>query len=160
LKNYTTWTWHGEVLDLPYASEQNQCEHSNIYSEDYMDDMISDIGGESVPYMFDSLKDDSLTQLYPSCSSFTRSSAILQLFNMKARNGWTDRIFTELLEFLHEILPQDNTLSTSHYEAKKILCPRAWSTEKYMLVQIIVYCIEKNSKDCISVPDAWYQDTE
>ena len=21
LKNYTTWTWHGEVLDLPYASE-------------------------------------------------------------------------------------------------------------------------------------------
>jgi len=42
---------------------------------------------------------------------------------MKARNGWTDRSFTELLEFLHEILLQGNTLSTSHYEAKKILCP-------------------------------------
>jgi len=42
---------------------------------------------------------------------------------MKAKNEWTDRSFTELLEFLHEILPQGNTLSTSHYEAKKILCP-------------------------------------
>jgi len=33
-----------------------------------------------------------------------------------------------------------------------------WSTEKYMLVQMIIYCIEKNSKDYIRVPDAGYQD--
>jgi len=97
MKNYTTWTWHGEVLDLPYASEQNKCEHSNLYSEDCLDDMIHDIGGESVhqAHVFDSLKDDSLTQLYPGCSIFTCLSAILLLFNMKARNGWTDRSFTE-----------------------------------------------------------------
>jgi len=49
LKNYTMWTWHGEVLDLPYASEQDQCEQSNLFSEDYMDDMIRDIGGECPP---------------------------------------------------------------------------------------------------------------
>jgi len=117
LKNYTTWTWHGKLLDLPYASEQNKCEDSNLYFEDCMDDMIHDIGGESVhqAHLFDSIKDDSLTQLYPGCSSFTRLSPILQLFNMKARNGWTNRSFTELLEFLHEILSQDNTLPTSHY---------------------------------------------
>jgi len=69
--------------------------------------MIRDIGGESVhqAHVFDSLKDDSLTQLYSDCSSFTRLSAVLRLFNMKARNEWTDRSFTKLLEFLHEILP-------------------------------------------------------
>ena len=50
--------------------------------------------------------------------------------NMKARNGWTDRSFTELLEFLHEILPQDNTLSTSHYEARNILCPMGLEYQK------------------------------
>jgi len=125
LKNYTTWTWHGEVLDLPYASEQDQCEHSKLYSEDCMDDMIRDIGGESVhqAHVFDSLRDDSRKELYPGCSSFSRLSAVLRLFNMKARNEWTDKSFTELLEFLHEILPEGSTLSTSHYEAKKILCP-------------------------------------
>jgi len=107
LKNYTTWTWHGEVLDLPHAFEQDQCEHSNLYSKDCMNDMICDIGGESFhqAHVFDSLKDDSLTELYPGCSSFSRLSVVLRLFNMKAINGWTDRSFIELLEFLHEILP-------------------------------------------------------
>ena len=125
LNNYTTWTWHGEVLDLPYVSEQDQCEHSNLYSEDCMEDMIRDIGEESFyqACVFYSLKDDSPIELYPGCSNFSRLSAVLRLFNMKARNGWIDRSFTELLEFLHEILPQGNTLPTSHYEAKKILCP-------------------------------------
>jgi len=32
-------------------------------------------------------------------------------------------VLLNYLKFLHEILPQDNTLSTSHYEAKKILRP-------------------------------------
>jgi len=54
-----------------------------------MDDMICDIRGESVhqTHVFDSLKDDSLTELYPGCSSFSRLSSVLQLFNIKARNG-------------------------------------------------------------------------
>jgi len=90
-----------------------------------MDDMICDIGGESVheAHAFDCLKDDSVTELYRSCSSFLCLSVVLRLFNMKARNGWTDRSFTELLELLHEILPPGNTLSTSHCEAKIIFCP-------------------------------------
>jgi len=90
-----------------------------------MEDMIRDVGEDSFhqAHVYDSLKDDSVTKLYPGCSSFSRLSTILRLFNIKARNGWTDKSFTELLELLHQILPQGNTLSTSHYEAKKILCP-------------------------------------
>ena len=57
-------------------------------------------------------------------------SIILRLFNIKARNGWTDKSFTELLELLHEILPRGNTLLTSHYEAKKILCPMGMKYRK------------------------------
>ena len=125
MKNYTIWTWHGEVIDLPYVSEADQCEHSNTYSEDCMEDMIRDIGEESFhqAHVYDSFKDNSRTKWYPGCSSFSCLSAVLRLFNMKARNGRTDRSFTELLKFLHEILPQGNTLSTSYYKANKILCP-------------------------------------
>ena len=50
-------------------------------------------------------------------------STVLRLFNIKARNGWIDKSFTELLELFHQILPEGNTLPTTHYEAKKILCP-------------------------------------
>jgi len=75
-------------------------------------------------------KDYYETPLYLGCSSFTRLSAILKLINIKARNGWTDKIFTELLELLHEMLPKDNTLPTRHCEANKILCAKGMEYEK------------------------------
>jgi len=90
-----------------------------------MEDMISDIGEDSFhqAHVYDSLKDDSVTELYPGCSTFSHLSTILRLFNIKAINGWTDKSFTELLELFHQILPEGNTLSSSHCEGKKILCP-------------------------------------
>ena len=72
--------------------------------------------------MYDSLKDDSITKLYSGCSGFTHLLGLLRLSNTKARNGWTNKNFTELLELLHEILLEGNTLWTNHYKAKKILC--------------------------------------
>jgi len=80
--------------------------------------------------VYDSLKDDSVTELYPGCSTFSRLSTELQLFNIKARNGWTDKNFAELLELFHQILLEGNTLPSSHYEAKKILCPMGMEYRK------------------------------
>jgi len=107
LKSYRTWTWHGEVVNL---SSIPQSEESNVYHEDRMEDMIDDIGEDNFKnaQVYDSLKDDSEKSLYPGCTRFTRLSAILKLFNIKARNGWTDRSFTELLELLHEMLQEGN----------------------------------------------------
>jgi len=78
LKIYTTWTWYGEVLDLPYVSEI-ECQHSKIYSKDYMENIIHDIGEDNFhqTYVYGSLKGDSITELYPGCSSFSRLSTIL-----------------------------------------------------------------------------------
>ncbi|XP_027922635.1 uncharacterized protein LOC114180521 [Vigna unguiculata] len=97
-----------------------------------MEDMIDDIGEDNFKsaQVYDSLKDDSEKSLYPGCTRCTRLSAILKLFNIKARNGWTDRSFSELLELLHEMLPEGNMLSTRHYEAKKILCPMGMEYQK------------------------------
>ena len=97
-----------------------------------MEDMIHDIGEDNFhqTHVYDSLKDDSVIELYPGCSTFSRLSTVLGLFNIKARNGWTDKNFTELLELFHQILPEGNTLPTSHYEAKKILCPMGMEYRK------------------------------
>jgi len=61
----------------------------NIYSEDCMEDMIRDIGEDSFhqAHVYGSLKDDSETELYPGCSSFSSLSIVLRLFNINARNG-------------------------------------------------------------------------
>nr|KYP59416.1 hypothetical protein KK1_014852 [Cajanus cajan] len=68
--------------------------------------------------------------LYPNCTKFTRLSAILRLFNLKARNGWSDKSFTELLELLKEMLPEGNTLPNCNYEAEKVLCPMGLEYKK------------------------------
>ncbi|XP_014629693.2 uncharacterized protein [Glycine max] len=52
------------------------------------------------------------------------------LVNLKARFGLSDRSFTELLVLLKNMLPKDNILSKSHYEAKKILCPVGMEYQK------------------------------
>nr|KYP44353.1 hypothetical protein KK1_034130 [Cajanus cajan]KYP44377.1 hypothetical protein KK1_034160 [Cajanus cajan] len=83
--------------------------------DDRLEEMLRDVGPES----FNDLE----KLLYPNCTKFTRLSTILRLFNLKARNGWSDKSFTELLELLKEMLPEGNTLPNRNYEAKKVLCP-------------------------------------
>jgi len=58
-----------------------------------------------------------VVQLFSACQQYC------DYLISRQRNGWTDKSFTELLELFHQILPEGNTLPTSHYEAKKILCP-------------------------------------
>ncbi|XP_028184604.1 uncharacterized protein LOC114371338 [Glycine soja] len=92
-----------------------------------MEDMIRDLAQEGfleahAPY-YEDLETDSKLSLYFGCTTFTRLSAVLALVNLKARFGWSDKSLTELLVLLKNMLPNDNKLPNSHYEAKKILCP-------------------------------------
>ena len=47
---------------------------------------------------------------------------MLSLVNVKARYGWSDKSFTSLLEVVHNLLLEDNTLPKNYYKAKKIPC--------------------------------------
>ncbi|XP_058746975.1 uncharacterized protein LOC131619954 [Vicia villosa] len=100
--------------------------------DDRLEDMMCDIGQDSFKraHAYDSLCNDKDTPLYPGCTNFTRLSAVLKLFNLKAINGWTDKSFTELLELLTQMLPEGNVLPSRYYEAKKILCPMGLEYEK------------------------------
>jgi len=59
-----------------------------------------------------------------------RLSITLKLFSLKARNKWTGKGFTELLELLKEMLPKNNTLPIRNYKANKILCPMELEYQK------------------------------
>ncbi len=52
----------------------------------------------------------------------TKLSATLDLMKLKASSGWSDKSFTELLGILKDMLPQENTLPETTYEAKQVLC--------------------------------------
>jgi hypothetical protein len=49
---------------------------------------------------------------------------------MKASNGWSDKGFNELLQFLNDLLPKTNVLPRSTYQAKKIVYPLGLEVEK------------------------------
>jgi len=54
----------------------------------------------------------------------------VKLVNVKARYGWSDKSFSSLLQVVHDMLPEENTLPKSYYQAKKILCPMGMEYQK------------------------------
>ncbi|XP_022032165.1 uncharacterized protein LOC110933243 [Helianthus annuus] len=68
--------------------------------------------------------------LYPGCEKFSKLNAVLKLFQLKSKNGWSDKSFTNLLVLLHYMLPEGNELPLSTYRAKKLMCPMGLEIER------------------------------
>ena len=131
-KNYTTWIWHGELTDM---QRESQFEPFDVEMWYRLEDMIRDFGQESFQQahapVYEGLQSDSKKPLYSGCkNSLTLLSAVLSLVNIKARFGWSDKSFTLLLQVVHDLLPEENTLPKSNYQAKKIRCPMGMEYQK------------------------------
>ncbi|XP_031095106.1 uncharacterized protein LOC115999392 [Ipomoea triloba] len=93
-----------------------------------MRDMQGDLN--ELPQEFETFFENSGKPLFSGCSKFTKLSSMLKLYNLKAKNRWSDKSFTELLKLLKDMLPDDNELPCSTYEAKKMLCPLSIDIER------------------------------
>ena len=70
--------------------------------------MVNDIEEDFVDHheKFERLLRDAEKTLYFDCTNkFTKLSAIVCLYNLKAVNRWSDKSFSELLKLLAEMLP-------------------------------------------------------
>ena len=54
----------------------------------------------------------------------------LELLQWKAKNGVSDKGFGELLKIQKKMLPKDNELPATTYEAKQVVCPMGLEIEK------------------------------
>jgi hypothetical protein len=61
---------------------------------------------------------------------FTQLRVVLELLKLKASHGWSDNSFSDLLSLLAKLLPKPNTLPTSTYRAKKLICLLSLGVEK------------------------------
>jgi hypothetical protein len=59
----------------------------------------------------------------------------IPLLQMKVDNGWSDKGFNELLQFLNDLLSKANVLPRSMYRAKKIVHPLGLEVEKILACQ-------------------------
>ena len=92
--------------------------------------------------MFGRLLEDAEKPLYLGCMKYTKLSALVKLYNLKAYYGWFDKGFSKLLQLLGDMLPLNNEMSLSMYEAKKTFSALGMNIKKFMHVLMIVFGIE------------------
>ena len=116
---------------------ENDCENiDENFQFDFaegLEDMLRDVEDEISDKnykKFQYLRNESKRPLYPGCTKFSKLSAVLKLLNLKADNGWSDKSFTSLLNLLREMLPDNNELPCTIYQAKKLICPMGLKIEK------------------------------
>ncbi|CAL9024620.1 unnamed protein product [Prunus brigantina] len=134
-QSYKNWTFHGEPWEATTNASRNVEEddghsrYSFVSEEIDMDDNdFGDFGSD--PYEFANVIGDGDQPMYPGCRKYTKLSALVKLYNLKAKHGMSDVCFTELLILQGDLLPEGNTIPTSMYEAKRTLCALGLSYEK------------------------------
>jgi hypothetical protein len=103
----------------------------NVESQQ-LDEIMNDIAMDffDIPEIFKNLGNDFNVQLFPGCTKFMKLSVVFKLYNLKAKNRWSDKSFTSLLQLLGEMLPENNSIPDSTYRVKKLLCPLSMEVER------------------------------
>lgn len=133
---YTCWIWHGEtVVETHTGNHQENCvcdDDHDVDEGDNLEDMLYDVQDKfnDDPTKFESLLSDFEKPLYLGCEKYSRLSAILKLYNLKAAHGLSDVGFTGFLEVFKDMLPKENVLPGRTYEAKKTLSTMGLRYEK------------------------------
>ncbi|XP_058077117.1 uncharacterized protein LOC131225557 [Magnolia sinica] len=144
-QTYTTWFLHGEQRLETSASTFVDNRNEDVLPR--MVDLVNDAFGHFQPIELDAcmdevnngddieahdelgdearyrkLMEDAKQPLYPSCKpEHTKLSVTVELLSMKARFRWSDNSFTELLNLLKKILPNENSLPNSTYNAMSLI---------------------------------------
>ncbi|XP_075483702.1 uncharacterized protein LOC142523858 [Primulina tabacum] len=113
--SYTIWFFHGETDTPQFEGEDEEVGHTTSDARDYE---------------FADLLEDAETPLFPGCTTYTKLSASITLYNYKSTNGHTDSSFNELLKILDDMLPEKTTLPQTVFSMKKLLKPFDLGFEK------------------------------
>ncbi|CAL9011003.1 unnamed protein product [Prunus brigantina] len=123
-QSYKNWTFHGEPWEATTNASRNVEEddghsrYSFVSEEIDMDDNdFGDFGSD--PYEFANVIGDGDQPVYPGCRKYTKLSALVKLYNLKAKHGMSDVCFTELLILQGDLLPEGNTIPTSMWKEGK-----------------------------------------
>ncbi|PKA45796.1 hypothetical protein AXF42_Ash018347 [Apostasia shenzhenica] len=147
-QGYTNWICHGEIglsSSNPICFEDyppnlhNRNDIMQCSTEDGMRSLIQDaleqtFGESSVPSestsTYNTLLQECEQPLYPGCEKFSKISFLVQLYHIKCLNGWTTKSFSMLLQLLKDAFPNESSLPSSSYEAKKLIKDLGLSYEK------------------------------
>ena len=120
--NYKEWNWHGEYIPSETPPSHKRVRNtSGVDINDYPLEMVEDAFDNDFvdrPNDFAKILEDAEKPIYPR-SKFSKLSTLVKLYILKARHGWSDVGFSDLLAFCKELMPSENEIPISLYEAKK-----------------------------------------
>ncbi|KAK1616375.1 hypothetical protein QYE76_021892 [Lolium multiflorum] len=121
---------------------EDEAEEEPIFDEPIFDDPDDDLGraildakiscgSEKERLKLQKMLEDHKTLLYPNCEDGQKKlGTTLELLQWKAENGTSDKGFEKLLKIIKKMLPGENVLPSSTYEAKKVVCPLGLEVQK------------------------------
>ncbi|KAK1628878.1 hypothetical protein QYE76_003193 [Lolium multiflorum] len=135
--NYPMFTEDGDS-----RMGEDEAEEEPIFDEPIFDDPDDDLGraildakiscgSEKERLKLEKMLEDHKTLLYPNCEDGQKKlGTTLELLQWKAENGTSDKGFEKLLKIIKKMLPGENVLPSSTYEAKKVVCPLGLEVQK------------------------------
>ena len=136
VRNYTTWTQHGEIDDHPMvnpildmggpSSSSNQYRNLVMDAAGYGYDWDHDSDDEDIeepnPHaqIFYDLLKDADERLWDGCD-VSKLSTMTQLLHIKSTYGIPNKGFEAILRLMKGVLPKDEKLPESYYKMKQIL---------------------------------------
>ncbi|XP_052142041.1 uncharacterized protein LOC127761754 [Oryza glaberrima] len=78
--------------------------------------------------------------------------SVLELLRLKARHGWSDTSFNDLMDLLTVMIPKPNLLPTNTYQAKKLICLLSLSVQKIHACESHCILYRKEFTDLDSCP--------
>jgi hypothetical protein len=153
-RNYTVWTQHVKIDDTLHAVDTGVGDNNSdgvFEGEDHDAAADDDFDYQELlrhvePYVLSStwthrgisnmdiLQKSSKDLLYDESNGcgkeFTQLRVMLELLKLKASHEWSDNSFSKLLSLLAKLLSKPNTLPTSTYRAKKLICLLSLGVDK------------------------------
>jgi hypothetical protein len=129
------------------AKEEEGAEHTLAEDDDSLGDVIRDAQrdceSDKEKAKFDRMLEDHKKLLYPSAKDGQKKlGTTLELLQWKAQNGISDKAFGQLLKINKKMLPRENELSATTYEAKQVVYPLGLEFQKIHACpnDCILYC--------------------
>ena len=130
--NYPTFTEDGDTtMREDEAEEQPIVDEPDDDLRRVIHDAQINCESENERLKLERMLEDHRKLLYPNCEDGQKmQGTTLELLQWKAENGLSDKGFENLLKIFKKMLPRDNELPSSTYEAKKIVCPLGLEVQK------------------------------
>jgi hypothetical protein len=153
-RNCIVWTKHGEIdntlheVDTGVGDNNSDGvfdgdDHDTTADDDFgyqellrhvEPKVLSSMGTQRGLSNMDILEKSSKDLLYDESNGcgkeFTQLHIMVELLKLKASHGWSDNSFSKLLTLLAKLFSKPNTLPTSTYRAKKLICPLSLCVDK------------------------------